>query len=157
MKELNRQKPPFPFFLIAIISANVGIIISLMHLVFHFIDLVNFSVAFLDSEVTNVLMIVLSVSSFIASICVLMFLHREKNKSYFFRKVAFITFWICFINVLIQCNVIFPEAVEKNYRNAVWFFMSSFTLINSIFCNGLFCMEHKGELEANEALEIAEE
>ncbi len=143
MNENNKQTIPAFLFWIAVLCANGAIVISLMHLVFHFIDSVNFSVAFLDSEVTSVLMIILSAFSMIASACVMIILHRKNSKSYFFRKVAFITFWICFLNILFQRNVIYPNVLETYQRNAVWFFVSVFSMINSIFCNGLLCVNSK--------------
>lgn len=143
MNENNKKTIPAFLFWIAVLFANGAIVISLMHLVFHFIDSVNFSVAFLDSEVTSVLMIILSAFSMIASACVMIILHQKNNKSYFFRKVAFITFWVCFLNILFQRNVIYPNVLETYQRNAVWFFVSVFSMVNSIFCNGLLCINNK--------------
>lgn len=145
----NKKIPSFLFWL-SLLCANGAIIISLMHLVFHFICTVNFAVAFLDSEVTSVLMIILSAFSMIASACVMIILHRTKNNSYFFRKVAFITFWLCFLNILFQRNVILPNMVETYHRNMLWFFISVFTMINSVFCNGLLCMNQNQTPKATE-------
>ena len=141
MKKSNTLSFNAIFKLLALLSANGAIIIALMHLVFHFIDSVNFSVAFLDSEVTNVLMITLSVLSAFTAIYVMYTMFNTNSKSYFFKKVAFITFWICVINILIQKNVILPGTVKDNYGEMIWFFISIFTFFNSIYCNGILCME----------------
>ena len=133
------------FSLIALLSANGAIVIALMHLVFHFIDLVNFSVAFLDSKVTHVLIFILSILSAITAVYVMYTAYYKKSKSYFFRKVAFITLWICVINILIQKNWILPNIVEEAYRETLWFFISIFTMLNSIYCNGLLCMKSSNE------------
>ncbi len=147
MKKSNTLSFNTLFGILALLTANGAIVIALMHLVFHFIDSVNFSVAFLDSEVTHVLMIILSVLSALSALYVMYTMFNTKSKSYFFRKVAFITFWICILNILIQRNVILPNMVEDYYREMLWFFISIFTFLNSIYCNGLLCMESKTKHE----------
>ena len=81
---MNKKKNilhPF-FFAIALICANGGIIISILHLVFHFIDSVNFAVAFLDSIFTEVIMLIASILSLLTTIFVLYILQKTKSKSY---------------------------------------------------------------------------
>ncbi len=145
MKKSNTISFNALFKLIALLCANGAIVIALMHLVFHFIDLVNYSVAFLDSNVTHALIFILSIFSAITAIYVLYSSYLKKNKGYFSRKVAFITLWICVINILIQKNWILPNLVEAEYRETLWFFISIFTMINSIYCNGLLCMKASNE------------
>ena len=123
----NKKKLPKFFSIGTLILANGAIVIALMHLTFHFIDSVNFAVGFLENEVTSVLMLLLSIFSALTASGVIIILNHEESKSYFFRKVAFITFWICVLNILI----------ETVYRNMLWFFISMFTILNSVFCNGL--------------------
>ncbi len=144
---MKNNKHPLHSFLsaLALICANGGIIISLMHLVFHFIDSVNFAVGFLDNDFTYVIMLINSIISMIAAVSVMIILHYKGSKSYFFRKVAFITFWVAFLSLLFQRNVIYPKMLEEYQRNAVWFFLSVFTIINSVFCNGLLCMNQNAD------------
>jgi hypothetical protein len=137
----KKSKVLHPVFLaIALIYANAGIIIAIMHLVFHFIDSVNFAVGFLDNKFTEIIMLVASVLSMFTSVFVLLILQRRESKSYFFRKIAFITFWICAFNILFQKNVIYPNVLEDFQKQALWFLVSMFTLFNSVFCNGLLAM-----------------
>ncbi len=143
----NKKNLPSIFMIIALICANGGIIISLMHLVFHFIDCVNFAVGFLDNNFTNIIMLINGIISLITAAFVLIILHYKESKSYFFRKVAFITFWLSFSNILLQRNVIMPNMLEEYQRNVVWFFLSVFTIINSVFCNGLLCLNKSTEKE----------
>lgn len=141
----NNKKIPTPLFIFALICANGGIIICLMHLVFHFIDSVNFAVGFLDNNFTFIIMLVASILSALASVAVMMLLNIKESKSYFFRKVAFINFWICVINVLLQRNVILPNMIEPVTRNMIWFFVSIFTLLTCVFCNGLLVTDENAE------------
>jgi hypothetical protein len=137
----KKSKVLHPVFLaIALIYANAGIIIAIMHLVFHFIDSVNFAVGFLDNKFTDIIMLVASVLSMFTSVFVLLILQRRESKSYFFRKIAFITFWVCAFNILFQKNVIYPNVLEDFQKQALWFLVSMFTLFNSVFCNGLLAM-----------------
>lgn len=137
----KKSKVLHPVFLaIALIYANAGIIIAIMHLVFHFIDSVNFAVGFLDNKFTEIIMLVASVLSMFTSVFVLLILQRRESKSYFFRKIAFITFWVCAFNILFQKNVIYPNVLEDFQKQALWFLVSMFTLFNSVFCNGLLAM-----------------
>jgi hypothetical protein len=139
MNKKSKVLPPV-FLAIALIYANAGIIIAIMHLVFHFIDSVNFAVGFLDNKFTEIIMLVASVLSMFTSVFVLLILQRRESKSYFFRKIAFITFWVCAFNILFQKNVIYPNVLEDFQKQALWFLVSMFTLFNSVFCNGLLAM-----------------
>ncbi|MBE6648378.1 MAG: hypothetical protein E7614_02520 [Ruminococcaceae bacterium] len=141
----NNQKIPLPLFILALVCANGGIIICLMHLVFHFIDSVNFAVGFLDNKFTFIVMLIASILSALASVSVMIILNRRESKSYFFRKVAFINFWICVINILLQRNVILPNMIETVTRNMIWFFVSMFTILTCVFCDGLLVMEENEE------------
>ena len=136
---------PTSLFILALVSANAGIIICLMHLVFHFIDSVNFAVGFLDNNFTFIIMLVASILSALASVSVMMLLNIKESKSYFFRKVAFINFWICVINVLLQRNVILPNMIEPVTRNMIWFFVSIFTILTGVFCNGLLVAKENND------------
>ena len=125
------------FHLITLLCANASIVISLMHLVFHVINMFNSSVAFLKSNVTITLMLILSIISAFTAAAVMIILHYRNQKSYFFRKIAYTTFWVCLFSLLAQINVIFPKMIVNDYRNAVWFFVSILSITNSVFCNGL--------------------
>jgi hypothetical protein len=136
----NKKSLPSIFLIIALICANGGIIISLMYLVFHFIDCVNFAVGFLANDFTKVIMLINSIISLVSAASVMIILHFNESKSYFFRKVAFITFWLCVFYALIHLDVILPDVIEKVYLKLIWFSISLFTMVTSIFCVGLLVM-----------------
>jgi hypothetical protein len=149
MKNTNKKLHPI-FHAVALICANVGIIIAIMHYVFHFIDSVNFAVGFLDNSFTEVIMLIVSITSVITACSIIYITYRNNRNSYFFRKIAFITIWVCFINILFQRNVIYPNLLEDYQREAIWFIVSTLTLINSVFCNGLLCMKVEEEADSKE-------
>ncbi len=144
---MNNKKLPRPLYVGALITANISIVIALMHLTLHFIDSVNFAMGFLKSDVTKMLMFILSISSLVNSIFVILILQKRESKSYFFRKVAFLTFWICFISIITNKNVILPNMLQDVHLKALWFFVSTFSMLTAVFCNGHLVMNYKNEEE----------
>ncbi len=144
---MNNKKLPRHIYIGALITANISIVIALMHLTLHFIDSVNFAMGFLKSDVTKMLMFILSISSLINSVFVILILQKRESKSYFFRKVAFLNFWICFISILTNKNVILPNMIQEMHLKALWFFVSTFSMLTAVFCNGLLVMNYNEEDE----------
>ena len=142
---MNNKKLPRPLFVGALITANISIIITLLHLTLHFIDSVNFAMGFLKSDVTKLLMFILSISSLVNSVFLFLILQKRESKSYFFRKVAFLNFWICFISIITNKNVILPNMIQDVHLKALWFFVSTFSMLTAVFCNGHLVMNYKDE------------
>ncbi len=143
MNTQTNKKLPLPLYVLSLISANGCIIISLMYLTFHFIDNVNFAMGFVKSEATQTLLVVLSILSAFTAAAVLIILNYRNSKSYFFRKVAFMTFWICIFCALLQFEVILVNVFEITILKFIWFTTSVLSIITSVFCNGLLVANSK--------------
>ncbi len=59
---------------------------------------------------------------------------------------------------MFQRNVIYPNMLEDYQRNAIWFLVSVFTLLNSIFCDGLLSMTtfENAECEENISEDVSQ-